>query len=537
MLQPDTGAQLYALQELAFQLNRSFDPATIMQCAVEWSAGMGMGAAIWRVQAEQGVLTLDAYAGLPDPLVAQLLLLPSDCDQHRLPGYAIVQRILVHVDDTQHDQRFDDLPVLANTGLFRAALALPLLAGDQCQGALTLFAATSAAFSPPSVSLYELLARQVALALDNAQTVADLRARETTLEQRNTQLRRAYALVAAERRTLAAVLDSARDAVLVTDAYGVVQIGNPAVETVLGIHPDLLIGQPLYQTEAPAHLVLLVQQAQARQGAQEGELALLDGRVFHVSIGPIKPLYGSIQGYVTMLKDITHFKRLDEMKSEFVSSVSHDLKSPLNIIGGYTELLELDGPLNEDQQTHVERIRASIRQLTTLVTNLLDLARIEAHVGIHMGACNMGEIVRVVADAFALMAAEKHIQLAIQHDPLLPNVHGDRERLQQVVSNLLSNALTYTPTNGSVQISAEVDTDRLIVRVQDTGIGISPHELPHIFDPFFRSNRARETNGEGTGLGLAIVKRIVEEHNGQVGVESAANAGSTFWFALPIALA
>jgi signal transduction histidine kinase len=131
------------------------------------------------------------------------------------------------------------------------------------------------------------------------------------------------------------------------------------------------------------------------------------------------------------------------------------------------------------------------------------------------------------------MAIEKRINLAIQPHHRLPPIWGDETHLQQIVGNLVSNALTYTPQNGTVRIWSEAAEESVIVRVQDSGIGISPGDIPHIFDPFFRAGVAKEVNSEGTGLGLAIVKRIVEEHGGSVGVESAPGIGSTFWFRLP----
>jgi signal transduction histidine kinase len=286
----------------------------------------------------------------------------------------------------------------------------------------------------------------------------------------------------------------------------------------------------------PESLFALVQQARSRRGEQEGELALADGRVFHVSIAPLKTFGGPVQGYVTLLKDVTYFKRLDQMKSQFVATVSHDLKSPLNIINGYVELLQMAGPLNEEQDEYIAKIIRSVRRLTALITNLLDLGRIEAKVDVEMQQCRLNTLVATAVDSYHLLAEEKQIKVVAQPSHDLPPVWGDESRLRQIIDNLLSNALTYTSRGGTVWLHSEVIGGEVMTRVRDTGMGIHPQELPHIFDPFFRSSSARNVNVEGTGLGLAIVKRIVEEHGGAIGVEST-NSGSTFWFSLPVARA
>lgn len=529
----DNNVRLYSLQELAFRLNRSFDQRTILEHAVEWAARLGFGAAVLWAQPGDGRFRLEAAAGLTRQALDALGEAHVTVCGDTLAGQAACQQRAIVVADAPRDERFADLRELARSGAFRAAMALPLVADERCPAVLLIYAACD--LDSTTTGLLDLLARQTALALNNARTIGDLKAREALLEQRHRQLRRAYDLVAAERRTLAAVLDCAGDAVLVTDAEGIVQLGNQAVEGVLGIHPDLLIGGSLQHPDVPESLALLISQARARAGHQEGELGLPDGRVFHISVAPVQTLDWPIQAYVTLLKDVTYFKRLDELKSQFVATVSHDMKSPLNIINSYTELLELAGPLNREQSGYVERIMASVRQLTALVSDLLDLARIESHVGMQMAPCDIGGLIQAVVDDHLLLADEKRISLVIRVLHGLPPVWGDEGRLRQVVSNLISNALTYTPQDGAIWLSAEAGDGMVTVRIEDSGIGINPGDIQHIFDPFFRTGSARAVNREGTGLGLAIVKRIVEEHGGAIGVESAINGGSTFWFSLPIA--
>ena len=529
----DRDILLSTLQELALRFQGVSNQREIVGQALDWAAQLGVSVAFLHPQLDSALFSVDATAGCEEQAQRALQAAAFAASEDSLPGYALVYQRTVLVADTLADERFAELPSLAHTIGFRVALAIPLIVQERCRGVLLCLATTADLIGPATVGLLEVLAGQMALALEHARRTADLAVREALIEQRHAHLRRAYDLVAAERRTLAAVLDSVSDAVLVIDVHGMVQLGNPAIETVLGIHPDLLIGHLLHQTDVPERLVALAQQARAARGEHSGELALPDGRVFHVSFAPVQTFDGPVQGYVTLLKDITYFKRLDEMKSHFVATVSHDFKSPLNIISGYAELLGLVGPLNQEQAEYVGQIMRSVRQLSGMVTNLLDLGRIEAGVGIPMRPCDLGTILRATVESYRLMAIEKRINLTIQPHHDLPPIWGDETHLQQIVGNLVSNALTYTPQSGSVRIWPEVAEEALVVRVQDSGIGIPPGDLPYIFDPFFRAGVAKEVNSEGTGLGLAIVKRIVEEHGGSVGVESALGVGSTFWFRLP----
>lgn len=532
--EPGIGAQLYALQELALRLCRSSDQQVILQDAVDWVYEQGIS--VMALRATNGTEVQLAAAGIPQKILDLLQSALSAPDGSNAAYDTALRQHVLLARDTPLDERLAALQALARDGGDVPALIVPLVVGEHWLGALMFYVAATNGLDQHTIILLELLGRQVTLALEQVAFAADLRAREATLEQRHTTLRRAYDLVAAERRTLAAVLDSASDAVLVIDAQGMVQIGNPAVEMVLGIHPDLLIGHLLHHTEVPEPLVALVQQARSRRGEQEGELALADGRVFHVSIAPLKTFGGPVQGYVTLLKDVTYFKRLDQMKSQFVATVSHDLKSPLNIINGYVELLQMAGSLNEEQDEYVAKIIRSLRRLTALITNLLDLGRIEAKVDVEMQQCRLNALVATAVDSYHLLAEEKQIKVVAQPSHDLPPVWGDESRLRQIIDNLLSNALTYTSRGGTVWLHSEVIGGEVMTRVRDTGMGIHPQELPHIFDPFFRSSSARNVNMEGTGLGLAIVKRIVEEHGGAIGVEST-NSGSTFWFSLPVARA
>lgn len=532
-LQPDGAELLFALQELSLQLTQTPSRAAVAQQVVEWLARLGFGAAVVSVPPPGQEPLAEDYAAPSSPAAQALLHALERPDGPPLAAQVLGAEGVLRWDLAEAHALPAGLAPLAS--FYAALLGYPLAVDEQPLGALLIGVPLPETLSLTLWRTFELLARQVSLALHQAEAQALLAERLAQQEQRYQRLRRAYDLVAAERRILEAALEAASDAVLITETDGLVRFGNPAIELALGIHPDLLIGHLIHETDVPTQFSAMLHKARLFEEVQEGELSIQQERTLHVSIAPVKPLDGPVQGYVALLRDITHFKQLDEMKSRFVSTVSHDLKSPLSIMHGYLELLETERPLDENQLHYVNRIKSTLQRLVSLVSDLLDLGRLDAHIGLDIAPCDLGLIVRSQIETYRFKAKEKAIHLV--ETPLAdpPLVLGDAQRLQQVLSNLLGNAITYTRPGGRVTIAQGVREGQMVVSVSDTGVGIDPHELPQIFEPFFRAATGRRMNDEGTGLGLAIVKRIVEEHGGQLSVESMLDVGSTFRFTIPLA--
>jgi len=221
------------------------------------------------------------------------------------------------------------------------------------------------------------------------------------------------------------------------------------------------------------------------------------------------------------------------MKSEFVSTVSHDLRSPLTSIKGFADLLPVVGALNDQQYDFLNKIQRGVETITELISDLLDLGRIEAGVNLEMEECDPGTIIeKIVRDQTGHIDLKKQtLQCSIA--PGLSPVMGNPLRLSQAMSNLVNNAIKYTPENGQISISAVEEEGQIVVTIEDSGIGISPSDLPYIFDKFYRVQN-KETQGiAGSGLGLSIVKSIIEKHQGRIWVRSQAGEGSTFTFMLP----
>lgn len=233
------------------------------------------------------------------------------------------------------------------------------------------------------------------------------------------------------------------------------------------------------------------------------------------------------------MQDITHLKELDRIKSEFVSVVSHDLRSPLTAILGYVELLSRVGPINEAQSEFIRRVQNNVHHIAALINDLLDLGRIEAGFDQEMESYYLSALVRDVVEGVRPTSEEKNQTLELKLAPHLPPNWGNPLRLRQAINNLVGNAIKYTPKGGTVVVETQQEADQIVMRVCDSGVGVPLADQPYIFDKFYRAEAVADSH-RGTGLGLSIVKSVVERHQGRVWVESELGKGSTFSVVLPI---
>jgi len=238
-------------------------------------------------------------------------------------------------------------------------------------------------------------------------------------------------------------------------------------------------------------------------------------------------------GLTITLHDVTYFKELDRIKSDFVSTVSHDLRSPLTAILGYIELLERVGPINDKQRTFIQRVQMSVRNITELINDLLDLGRIESGFDESKVSLSVTNVVKYSVESLKDRILENDIKLTLDAPKDLPQIIGDSVRLRQVVDNLLGNALRYTQKGGKIDVVLREENEQIIFQVCDDGVGIPAADRPHIFEKFYRASNVVD-DISGSGLGLAIVKTIVENHNGRIWVDSTEGEGSTFTIVLPI---
>jgi signal transduction histidine kinase len=345
-------------------------------------------------------------------------------------------------------------------------------------------------------------------------------------------------------KTAQATIDSFSDPVLVVDPGGRVDLTNPAARTIFGVGPTAEgepgpVWQPPEALRQPLTDALQVQRAyQSEQFDQAVSFRLGDeDHTFLPQVRPIRDPEGNTLGAAVVLSDITRFRLLDQFKSDLVATVSHELKTPLTAVRLAIHVLleETIAPLSPKQTELLVDARDNAERLLALIDQLLALARLQRTRDREVFRSeDPVELLRLAADGVRPRAEDKHVELDLVVNEPLPPVAVDPERMVQALSNLLNNAVTYTPAGGKVTLTVGATSDnKLMITIADTGVGIPAEYLPHVFDRFFRIPGQSEEGG--TGLGLAIVKEIVTAHKGEVTCASEPGKGTTFRITLPSA--
>ena len=334
------------------------------------------------------------------------------------------------------------------------------------------------------------------------------------------------------RQQLAAILTSTPNPVLVTDHQNRILVSNPAAEQVLSNENQLVAGMPVEREINQREVIELLHSDD--EGEASVEFSTREGRYFYATASSVIA-DGKRVGRVCVLQDITQFKELDELKSEFVASVSHDLRSPLTLMRGYSTMLQMVGDLNDQQDSYVRKILMSVDTMTRLVSNLLDLGRIDAGIGLQLERVPIVEVIDQVAKELQLQAAQKRIKIQIDVPVhAVKVIEADRALLNQALYNLVENAIKYTEPGGKVLVRLSERHGNLLLEVEDTGIGVAPVDKARLFERFYRGARKEARQQRGSGLGLAIVKSIAERHGGKVWVESTLGKGSQFFLEIPV---
>jgi two-component system NtrC family sensor kinase len=290
---------------------------------------------------------------------------------------------------------------------------------------------------------------------------------------------------------------------------------------------ELINGQPYEELIDLPEMLDLVRN-RGKDSLDRVEITLPDGRVFNALLSSIPDV-----GLVISMHDITNLKKLDRIKSDFVGTVSHDLRSPLTAILGYVELIERVGAINETQHEYIRRIQTSVHNITSLVDDLLNLGRIEAGFDTRKETVHLEHLIRFAVESIRKQADDKNHQLILDIPDTIPPFQANPVQIRQMVDNLLDNAIKYTLPGGVITLRLSVAQKQVILQIQDNGIGIPAIDIPYIFDRFYRASNA-SADISGTGLGLAIVKSIVESHNGRIWVESTVGHGATFTVVLQL---
>ena len=329
-----------------------------------------------------------------------------------------------------------------------------------------------------------------------------------------------------ERTKLGITITNIQNGVILVDNEQRIILINPSARKTFSLADRDYTNQPILET-IPTSAFKIGLETITNSPRTYHEIIFEDGRSFNMQYNPITEV-----GAVITLDDITQLKQVDRMKSDFIHTISHDLRSPLTTITGYIELLDRVGPLNDQQKVFIQHIQTSTHSITDMVNDLLDLGRIEAGFENRKDEVALGTILRFTLGILEQQIKEKKLELILSIAPDLPVLLGNPIRLRQVLDNLLVNAIKYTPEKGRIKISLRAAGEQIIFEVTDTGIGIPIADQAHIFQKFFRAENA-PAGTKGTGLGLAIVKSIVESLGGRIWVESVLGRGTKFSVILP----
>jgi two-component system phosphate regulon sensor histidine kinase PhoR len=347
------------------------------------------------------------------------------------------------------------------------------------------------------------------------------------------RLRTTITTLSAEQTKLAAVMAGMMDGVIATDRAGKVTLANRAAIELLGWPPDPPEPKAASWRVGPRLRNVLEDAATlGKVTAEELPPAEASERLIEVHCAPIQGEGGRPTGAVAVLRDVTELRRLERARRELTANVSHELRTPLTSIKGFAETL-LGGAMKDEKTSRhfLQIIDQETNRLVKLVDDLLDLARLEGKgLSLDLAQVRVGEIVKDAVTKMTPLAGARNVQVRPARDV---TVLADRDRLAQVLTNLLDNAIKFTPNDGRIAVGWRAMNGEVEVSVADTGPGIAASDLPHIFDRFYKADRARPAIPGGSGLGLAITKHIIEAHGGRIRVASAPGVGTTFTFTLP----
>jgi len=456
---------------------------------------------------EDGTLLVPHYSSEPEPSRVAESGIPVG---QGIAGCALRTRETIHVPDVGSDPRFLRL---TSAGNLRSLLVSPLFVGGRDIGTLTINSVTKNAFGADEERLLSTLAHQAAVALEQARLVES---------------------IVTEKRRMEAIIQSMADGLIMFSRAGYVTALNPALEQMMGIPRERVIGRILSDLEDDEGMRRIASICHIETPVEDVSIGQ---RVLRVHASTVLDSAGRILGYVRVVHDVTRFKEADRMKNEFISNVSHELRTPLFSIRGFLELMK-SGKV-PDEETRVEFINTMYRKtlhLNRLVDDLLDISRMEQGTfELEAGPLAVRPLISHAVAEMQFSAQEKEIHLETSVPKALPPVWGDPNRLEQVVINLMDNAIKFTPREGSVTVRARVLEGELVIEVQDTGPGIPTDALDKLFTRFYQVDASSTRRTGGTGLGLSISQQIVEAHGGRIWVDSEVGKGSTFCFTVPLA--
>jgi PAS domain S-box-containing protein len=503
------------LLEISRALTQELDIDKLLGRILYISAEMLAGqAGLIALRAEKGGWKVATNLGIPASLARYL------------------EPLLAEIPDNEDPARFElpevnrllqNLARTVGLGLF-TGVGLPLITREKVIGVIFVFRNYPGIFSSNDRALLQSFANQAAIAVDNAQL---------------------YQQVSQDKQRMDALIDSAADGILILSPGHTVTRANPAFARMLGESVANTVGKSHEDViDLQCHEdMLTLEQAEAGGWPLtpnatlyvEGDLQRSSGVSLPVGItyAPLISEEGNLLNIIATVHDITRFREAEEIKSTFISVISHELKTPVALIKGYVGTLR-----REDANWDREIVRDSLAvieeeadRLTGLIENLLDASRLQAGgLSINSADVDIKLVASRIATRFQTQSSIHNIMVDFPEN--FPVINGDETRLEQVLTNLVSNAIKYSPEGGEIRISGQVRPMQVIICISDQGPGVAPEDIPHIFDRFYRSSIAKRTT-KGAGLGLYLARAVIEAHGGRIWVDPQPGTGARICFSIP----
>jgi two-component system phosphate regulon sensor histidine kinase PhoR len=509
---------------------------------------LGIPAAVLlKVEREKGTMLLAAQYGLSEPRKGKTRSIKIG---------ASLRGLLIGLDPIPVDG-LKEHPLSFILGKARTktyhSLFVPLLAQGETVGVLCVFRQKGSPFRIEERELLQAVSSELGTVWYNA----ELYSRLTQITSNplapftyKSQERRIQTLsvlsesVLSEKNLMTAIMDSIADGVIVTDVLGTIRVINPKAKDILGLYAEDVVGHNAADfirrfSDIPYGDIRDKFQNVVEQGrtfSTEIKLSLPTSRFYTLSVGPVRSRDGLVQGIVAVLSDITELKELDQMKTDLMSMVTHEIRTPLATVRGFAQILLKGGIPADKSKEFLEIINRQSNRLVNLVNDFLDITRIESgRQAITKAPLNIEKLIQNALVDLKPLADDKDITLNYEPPATgIPEIHADRNLMEQVLINLVSNAIKYSPKGSETLVRLHQHNGNVRVDVKDTGLGIPREAIPRLFEKFYRVRCDDRKDIIGTGLGLSLVKQIIDVHAGEISVESEHGVGSTFTFSLPM---
>ncbi len=494
--------ELHTLIEITRTITSSLDldeviKMTIQQVHHSWHIE---ASSIWLIDETKNCLRILANVGTPADVLSDIEVPIGE----GFVGHVAKTGKWIYTNDVStHPLHYQDVD--NHTGfLTRSLLCVPLILRGKVIGTLEVLNKQDGEFDDQDIERGLSIAAAVAIAVSNALLFKEAESRkqhlETTLEYNNSPM-------------------------LIMDGQKNLMLLNQEARHRLGLTTEAA-GKPIADVLEIPELLSLLSNPDSVNDDQGTEIILPDGSIWLSRFAPIPE-----HGYILVLQDIMSIKQLEMAKDNFVASLTHDMRAPLNTISGFAATLSQAGPLNDEQQMFVQRILDAIEHMMEMVNGLLELAKVNTKMQHEFQPCDLVAITQDVVAEFLGQAMAQNIQLDIALQTDKGMVYGDPYQLRSAVSNLVDNAIKYSPPDETIRVDVSHENDHVLVAVHDNGLGIDESDLPHIFDKFYRGRKSR--NIGGSGLGLALVRSVAKSHRGKVWAESKGEPGSQFFLEIP----